>query len=125
MDTEDTAKVINDDNGLIMFQQITKEDLSVKGTIRAVGSRAYAQKAEQVQELMQLTNMLAADPSLAVHFPAKERAKRIESLLGTNGLGLYREWGGLAEQFEGQIKQKELADATASQLGEVPPPEVA
>lgn len=120
----DTIKTIDDDLGVEVFEQITAEDLTARGKIKARGASHFAKRAQMVQELQQFGNVLAADPELRVHFPAKPRAKAWAEALGFDDKGLFEEYGALNEQAELQQKQQavqrtvEESQATEIQLNE-------
>jgi hypothetical protein len=97
---EDIAKVMDDDLGVVEFMSITAADLMVKGKLRARGASHYAKQAQLVQELQGFEQVLAQDPSLKVHFPAKERARAWNDAMGFDRLGLYRPFGQVAEAVE-------------------------
>jgi hypothetical protein len=97
---EDVAKVIDDDLGVLEFMSITTTDLTVKGKLRARGASHYAKQAQLVQELQGFEGVLAQDPDLKVHFPAKPRAKAWNDAMGFDKLGLYKPFGQVAEAVE-------------------------
>ena len=65
MDEADVIRVLDDEFGHVVFQSITKEDLSAKGTLRPVGARHFAAKANLVQTINGLyLSGMGADPEV-------------------------------------------------------------
>lgn len=56
MDTADVVRVIDDELGIEEFVKISREDLTAKGKIRAIGSRHFAAQAQLVQNLNGIFN---------------------------------------------------------------------
>lgn len=122
LSTVDVVKVVDDDDGVIEFLDITVEDLSSRGKIKARGASHYSKRAQRVQELTSLNNILAGDPELKVHFPAKKRAEAMNNALGFDNLELFVPFGGVDEAIELQEAQKAAMDASANtEAVEVPP----
>ncbi len=100
LETTDVAKVFDDDKDLLMFLDITKEDLRASGKLLAQGASHFAKKSQLVQELQTFETVLATSGDLKVHFPAKERAKLWSELMDWTRYGIYKPFGGIAEQVE-------------------------
>lgn len=105
LSTSDVAKVLDDDFGVEEFITITRDDLVARGTLKARGASHYAKRSQLVRELQTFSNILATDQAMAVHFPAKQRAKAWNEALGFDRLGLYVPFGSIAEQAEAQEMQ--------------------
>lgn len=112
LNTSDLVEMTDDDFGVLEFKAITKEDLLVRGKISPQGASHFAKRSQAVRELQQFSTVLQGDPALALHFPAKARAKMWNDLMEFDRYGLYQEFGGIAEQLEMQ-----QAQAAAQQLG--------
>jgi hypothetical protein len=65
MDYADTIRVLDDDTGFLL-QEITKEDIKANGKIVPMGARHFAERAQRVQNLTQLYQIKASDPTVAV-----------------------------------------------------------
>lgn len=100
LNTSDVARVLDDDFGVEEFLTITKADLLAKGRLKARGASHYAKRAQVVQELQAFSAVLAGDKEMAVHFPAKRRAKAWSDALGFDRLELYQPFGGIEEMVE-------------------------
>lgn len=104
LNTVDVVKTIDDDLGVTEFLQITKDDLTSKGKLKARGASHFAKKAQAIQELQAFAQALQQDPEMKVHFPPKARAKIWATALDF-GDNFYAEFGGLAEAMELQEMQ--------------------
>lgn len=90
LNENDTIRVLDDDSGAVLFQSITKEDLTANGKIRPLGARHFAQYATLVQNLTQLYNSaIGQDPAVQVHLSGKKIAEIMERLLGWERMGIY------------------------------------
>lgn len=110
----DVVKVLDDDFGVEEFLTITRDDLTARGRLKARGASHFAKRSQLVRELQTFSTILAADQSMAVHFPPKARAKAWNDALGFERLGLYRPFGAIEEQME----QQEVATAATDTLAE-------
>jgi hypothetical protein len=82
MNFSDTIKVMDDALGINLFRSITKDDIIASGKIVPVGARHFAERARRIQNLTQLYQIKASDPSVAVHLSGKEFAKIVSEELG-------------------------------------------
>ena len=101
----DVAKSVDDDEGVVEFLTITKEDLTARGRLKARGASHFAKRSQLVQELQQFSQVLASDPEMKVHFPAKARAKAWADALHFDGFEIYKPFGMIEEQIELQQAQ--------------------
>lgn len=109
---KDVIRVLDDESGAVLFREITKEDLTAKGTIRPIGARHFAQYATIVQNLTQLySSAIGQDPAVQVHLSGKRIAEVLEQLLGFERFKIYGENVRLLEMAE-----TERMKNTASQM---------
>lgn len=106
LNTADVIKVIDDDEGVVEFLNITTEDLKAKGKLKARGASHFGKRAVLVQELQQFGNILQGDQAMAVHFPAKRRAKAWNDALQLDKYDLFSPFGAIDEQIELQQAQR-------------------
>ena len=104
MNFSDTIKVIDDATGVAFFRDITKDDIIASGKIVPIGARHFAERARRVQNLTQLFQIKAADPTVAAHLSGKEFAKIISEELGE--ASLFGENISIAEQLETQTQMQ-------------------
>jgi len=122
LSSADVAKVIDDDDGVIEFLTITKEDLTARGKLKARGASHFAKRAQLVQELQQFSLVLANDPEMKVHFPPKLRAKAWADALNFENMELFVPFGSVSEQLELNRTMQAAQNAQAlTDAVEVPP----
>lgn len=132
MDYEDTAKVLNEDTGLYFFTQITRDDIKANGKIVPMGARHFAERAQRVQNITQLYQIKASDPSVAAHLSGKEFARLLADELGEPAI--FKENVSVTEQMETQkvameaqvefeAEQEELAEQGMQELEPAVPQE--
>jgi hypothetical protein len=99
MNQQETIPMENDE-GVRYFSQIKKSDLLGQGKVIPVGARHFAERARRVQNLTQLMQVKANDPSMAPHLSGKMLAKIFAQELGEEKL--YGENIAVQEQMETQ-----------------------
>ena len=105
MNMSDTIRVMDDATGAILFQTITKDDITAKGKIVPVGARHFAERARRIQNLTQLYQIKLSDPSVAAHMSGKEFARILADELGEPTL--FSENIAVTEQLETQQQMQE------------------
>lgn len=110
----DTIPVIGDDDGIIDFLDISKEDLSSNGKLVPIGARHYARQAQLIQTIQALQSGLLADQEVKQHISAKRLAEVVvDELLNFHKYDLFRPYVRLYEQVEAekivQAAQEEIA----------------
>jgi len=114
MNTEDLVASVDNDQGTMLFQTITKADLTAKGQIFPIGARHFAAEANQLQNMVQFANSaLGQDPSVKVHISGIGIAKAVERLLNFEKFNLVSKNVQLAENAESQ----QFAAGLERQLG--------
>ena len=114
MSNSDTIRVVNEQDGLILFQSITKNDLVADGKIVPVGARHFAERARRVQNLTQLYQIKLADPSVATHLSGKEFARILADELGEPTL--FSDNVAVGEQLETQMQMQEAETVNQDRL---------
>lgn len=117
MDGADLVRIMDDDLGVAEFIAITKDDITAKGKLRAIGARHFAARSQMIQSLAQLSNTPIYQ-DIKPHISGKKMAEVFEDLLQIERFGLVRENIAIEEQLETQRLvnqgQEELAvEATA------------
>lgn len=121
MDATDIIRVTDDEFGITMFQQITKEDITAAGRIVPMGARHFAERAQRLQNMQQLWALKMGDPSVAAHMSGKAFARIMSEEL--NEKSLYGENIAVFESLETQNVAKEAqlssdeGDQIASEQG--------
>ena len=114
MNMSDTIRVMDDASGALLFREITKDDITAKGKIVPVGARHFAERARRVQNLTQLYQVKAGDPSVAAHLSGKEFARILAEELGEPKL--FGENIAVTEQLETQQAAQEAEMVNQEQL---------
>ena len=104
----DTISVVDDDTGVQLFQQITKEDIAAKGKLVPMGARHFAEKAKRMQTLQQIMQLKSMDPTVGAHMSGKLIAKIFSEELDEQAL-----FGENISVFEQMETQKAALDAEA------------
>lgn len=88
LDHTDVARVINNDEGIQGFLEITREDITASGRLRPIGARHFA---AQSQLLQNLSGILASPMSqiLLPHMSSKKLAVLVEDVMGLNRFQLF------------------------------------
>lgn len=103
----ETIEVEDAENGIVVFDDITKEDITARGKLFPMGARHIAERDTRLQNLQQAWQMKANDPSVGVHLSGKRIAEIIADEL--NERSIYKEYIGIEEQFEAQSIQEDAA----------------
>jgi hypothetical protein len=109
LDRFETVQGTNEDTGSSFFLEIQKSDLLAQGKLIPVGARHFAERARRVQNLTQLMQVKASDPSVAPHLSGKEIARILAQELGEERI--FGENIAIEEQAQ---TQNALSDAEAN-----------
>ena len=99
MDMGDLVRVLDQETGAVIFRSISKEDITANGKIVPMGARHFAERAQRVQNIVQL-QQAKADPSVAAHLSGKKQAEILAFELGERDL--FGENIAVQEQLETQ-----------------------
>jgi len=105
MNVADTLRVFDSSTNAVIFQTVTKDDITANGKIVPIGARHFAERARRVQSLTQLYQIKLSDPSVAAHMSGKEFARILAEELGEPTL--FSENIAVAEQLETQQEVQE------------------
>jgi len=115
-----SIRVFNDDFQTTTFQNLTVDDITGIGRIRAVGARHFAEQAEMVQNLTSLTGS-GLWPAVQPHFSGIVMAKILESIFDLKDYHVVTPYVALAEQADAQryiqAMQEQLAKETTTATG--------
>ncbi len=114
MNMSDTIRVMDDATGAVLFQTITKDDITADGKIVPVGARHFAERARRIQNLTQLYQIKLSDPSVAAHMSGKEFARILADELGEPEI--FSENIAVSEQLETQQQMQEAEAINQEQL---------
>ena len=118
-----TIKVFDNQYNDISFQDLTVEDITGIGRIKPIGARHFAEQADLIQNLTQLTSS-GLWPTVQPHFSGLRLAQIISQFFNIDDYDVVRPYVALSEQADGQKKmnalqeQIHMAAGTATGLGE-------
>lgn len=118
-----TIKVFDNDYNDISFQDLTVEDITGIGRIKPVGARHFAEQADLIQNLTQLTSS-GLWPTVQPHFSGLKLAQILSQFFNIDDYDVVRPYVALSEQADAQKKtnalqeQVHMAAGTATGLGE-------
>lgn len=118
-----TIRVFNDEFQTTTFENLTVEDITGIGRIKAIGARHFAEQAELVQNLTALTGS-GLWATVQPHFSGITLAKILESTFDLKDYGVVTPYVQLAEQADAQryiqAMQEQLHQeaGTATGMGE-------
>lgn len=118
-----TIKVINDEFKIALFQELTVDDITGIGRIKPIAARHFAEQAQLIQNLTQLTNSNLW-PVVQQHFSPITLAKIVEEAFDLKEYEAVTPNVALVEQVEAQKfaqslhEQAAMQTTTASGIGE-------
>lgn len=118
-----TIKVFDNEMNDISFQELSVEDITGIGRIKPVAARHFAEQADLIQNLTNLTNS-GLWPIVQPHFSGVKLAKILSGVFNIDDLDVVKPFVSLAEQAEGQKMMNTLEEmvhmhsATATGLGQ-------
>lgn len=95
----DVIRVIDDDLGVAQFKEITKEDITADGVLRPIGARHFAQKAQELQNLVGVFNSPIAQ-MIAPHTSGIGLSEFINDVIDLRGYNIFKPNVALEEQQE-------------------------
>ena len=109
LNTKDVIRVMDDDIGVVQFLDITKEDISSEGKLRAKGASHFAARNLLVQNLTSVFNS-GLGQLITPHISSKKLAKLTEEAFGWNKFDLVKPNIAIQEQIEMQRMQQSGVD---------------
>lgn len=103
LSSSDVIRILDKDIDVVLFKTITKDDITAKGTLRPVGARHFATKANMLQNFVALSNSaLGQDPAVSIHISGLKIAKLIEEMMEVERYGLVSDNIRVFEQLDTQ-----------------------
>lgn len=115
----DTIRIIDDDLGVQQFQEISKEDITADGILRPVGARHFAQRAQELQNLVGVFNSPIGNLILP-HTSGIGLSQFVNDVVDLRGYNIFGNNIAVAEQQETQAlaTQAEEDNINASMISE-------
>ncbi len=109
-------KVFDDDFKIASFQELTVEDITGIGRIKPIAARHFAEQAELIQNLTNLTGS-GLWQTVQPHFSGIKMAKVLEDIFDLKDYEIITPFVALAEQAEGQKMAQALQEQLQQQMG--------
>lgn len=117
LDGADLIRVTNAEDGLTVFQNITREDIIANGIIRPLGARHFSKQSQDLQNLIGVFNSPLGG-FLQPHTSAKGLTKLVNDVTGFEQYNIFAPNIGMDEQAEVQSYQAaSQEEAMMSQVG--------
>ena len=116
MDAVDYARVMDDDLGVVVLTQISKEDITARGKLRPVGARHFAAQAQMVQNLNGMLNG-AIGQAVMPHLSTLSLAAMVEELVNVEKYKLFSKNAQLFEQADRERTATALQEELAAEAG--------
>lgn len=123
MTSSTTIQIFDDELKVVSFKQLSVEDITGVGRIRPIASRHFAEQAEIVQNLTNLTNSPLWQ-TVQPHFSSVQIAKMLERMFKLEDFEIVLPYVALSEQAEAQKQSQALEESvqmqtmTATGMGE-------
>lgn len=110
LNDSDLIRVLDDQEDVVLFERITKEDITAAGKLRPVGASHFARRANQLQNITQLSNTpVMQNPAVQRHFSGLKLAQLIEDLADIEKFGIVEENIAITEEVSAQQAAQEAA----------------
>jgi len=115
----DTIRVIDDDLGVQEFLEVTKEDITADGVLRPVGARHFAQRAQELQNLVGVFNS-PLQQFIAPHTSGVGLSEFVSDVVDLRGYNIFGKNVAISEQQEIQAlaSQAEEDNIMSQQMSE-------
>lgn len=109
-------RVFNDDFKISSFVTLTPDDITGVGRIKPVAARHFAEQAQLIQNITNLTGS-GLWQTVQPHFSGIKLAKVVEEIFNLKELEVVTPFVALSEQAEGQMQAQVLQEQMHKQIG--------
>lgn len=96
-------QVFDDEFQMIVFQDLSSDDITGNGKLKPYAARHFAERAERVQNLNNFfASPVGQNPNIMMHFSSQKIAQMFEDILDIKDYGLYQAYVGITEQADAQ-----------------------
>lgn len=121
MSATDVVRTLDSEVDAIIFSTVSRDDITADGVLHPVGAREFAHRANQLQNLSQISNShLYQDPAVIVHLSGKKLAQLTEDLMDLKKYAIFGDNIRIIEQGETQRLQAAMQEN--AQLQSATPP---
>lgn len=115
----DVIRVVDNDLGVKQFMDVTKEDITADGVLRPVGARHFAQRAQELQNLVGVFNS-PISAHIAPHTSGIGLTQFVNDVVDLRGYNIFQPNVAVAEQQETQAlatqaEEDNIASASISE----------
>lgn len=89
LDVTDVIRVIDKDIGVQRFLSITKEDITANGILRPIGARHFAQKAQELQNLIGILNTPFIAEKITPHTSSLALTEFVNDVVDLRGYNMF------------------------------------
>ncbi len=118
-DKTDIISIIDNDIGVQQFKQITKDDLSANGILRPVGARHFAQRAQELQNIVGIFNGPIGN-LITPHTSTTALARFIEDAIDLRGYNIFQKNVAVQEQQQLQSLMDQAQADNAAMTPDLP-----
>lgn len=111
-----TIRVFDDEFKIATFQTLSPEDITGVGRIKPIAARHFAEKAELLQNLTNLTSS-GLWQTVQPHFSGVKLAKIVEEVFDLKDYEVVMPFVALSEQAEAQMQAQALQEQMHKQIG--------
>ena len=111
-----SIRVFDDEFKIATFQTLTIEDITGIGRIKPIAARHFAEKAELIQNLTNLTNSQLFQ-LISPHISGKALVKVVEEAMDLKDYEIFSPFIALSEQMEGQMQVQALQEQMHQHIG--------
>jgi hypothetical protein len=111
---QETIEVMDTAVGAKVFRSITRDDITANGKIRPIGARHYAQKQQELVNMIQISNTRLWD-TIAPHISGKNLAEFIEMSTNTEEFDIFTPNVQVTEEAETQMLANAAVDEVQKQ----------
>lgn len=113
--SEQTIRVVDDEFGVVSFENITKADLSANGRLKPVAARHFAEQAELIQNLTSFYSSGLASPEVKLHFSGLKIASIVEDALNLSDYKVVLPYVAISEQAEAEKLTQASAESVQAE----------
>lgn len=119
--SSDVVRSVASDIDAVVFSTVTKDDITANGLLRPRGASHFAERANQIQNIVTLMNSAAfQDEAVKVHLSGKRLAKLLEELSDLDKFEIFSENIRVIEQ--GQTQQLLNSSQEQADVASITPP---
>jgi hypothetical protein len=112
MEGSDVVRVFDDEFGMVMFNEVTKEDITARGVLRPVGARHFSNTNRSIRELSTLLTTPLGQ-KISPHINSKKLAVFVEDQLGLDRYTLFMQNADIIEGAERQQAMSQIQEELA------------